>query len=232
MAVHNHVAGAVLAAQQLVVGLLDSRLAHHVAGLVGRIALLVKIVLAHLAHVPDQVGGEAIPGIKPPLLVDGLQLRQLIAMRLDKCLLVGGDVLLDGNGLVTGRGPIAAQRGAQIFHIQVQAVGDERQVGVNVAALLMNQKAGDRGVVVHHQPVLAVEQLAARGQHRNFANAVLLGGKAVVVRSQHLQPPQPPHQGQHDQKNAPLHHRQLQRGELFVAIDHAGEYQPAHILVP
>ena len=38
VAVHDHVAGAVLPAQQLVVSLLDAGLAHHVAWLIGGIA--------------------------------------------------------------------------------------------------------------------------------------------------------------------------------------------------
>ena len=100
VAVHNHIARSVLAAQQLVVGLLHARLAHHVARLVGRIARIVQILLAHLAHVADQVRGKAVARIKPPLLVDRLQLRQLVAVRLDKGLLVGGNVLLDGDRLV------------------------------------------------------------------------------------------------------------------------------------
>ena len=162
VAVHDHIAGAVLAAQQLVVGLLDARLAHHVARLVDGIARIVQILFAHLAHVADQVGGKAVAGIEPALLVDGFQLGQLVAVGLDEGLLVGGDVLLDGDGLVAGRGPVAAQGGAQLLQIEIQPAGDQRQVGVHVAVLLADQEAGDGGVVVHDQPVLAVEELAAR----------------------------------------------------------------------
>jgi len=66
VAVDDHVAGAVLAAQQLVVSLLDTGLAHHVARLVGRITRLVQILFAHLAHVADEVGGKAVAWIEPP----------------------------------------------------------------------------------------------------------------------------------------------------------------------
>ena len=90
VAVDNHFAGTVLAAQQLVVGLLDAGLAHHVAGLVVGKARIVQIVFAHLAHVADQVRGKAVARIKAALLVDGFQLGQLVAVRCDKGLLVGG----------------------------------------------------------------------------------------------------------------------------------------------
>ena len=143
VAVHYHVAGAVLSAQQPVVGFLHSCLAHHVAGFVGRIALLVEIFLAHLTHVPDQVGCKSIPRVEAPHLIHRLQFRQLVAMGLDEGLFIVGNVQLDGDRLVTRRGAIAAQGGAQVFQVQVQAVGNQRQVGVYVAALLANHEAGD-----------------------------------------------------------------------------------------
>ena len=87
VAVDDHVAGAVLAAQQLVVGLLDACLAHHVAGLIGGIARVVQHVFADLADVADQVRGKAVARIEPALLVDGFQLGQLVAVRLDEGLL-------------------------------------------------------------------------------------------------------------------------------------------------
>ena len=102
VAVDDHFARAVLAAQQLVVRLLHARLAHHVARLIVGEARIVQIVLAHLAHVADQMRGKSVARIKPALLVDRLQLGQLVAMRRDKRLLVGGHVLLDGDGLVAG----------------------------------------------------------------------------------------------------------------------------------
>ena len=87
VAVDDYVARAILPAQQLVVGFFDAGLAHHIAGLVGGIARIVQIVFAHFAHVADQVRRKTVARIEPPLLVDGLQLGQLIAVRLDKGLL-------------------------------------------------------------------------------------------------------------------------------------------------
>ena len=190
MAVDNHFSRAVLAAQQFVVGLLHAGLAHHVARLIVGKARIVQIVFAHLAHVADQVRGKAVARIQPALLVDGFQLGQLVAVRRDKGLLVGGHVLLDGDGLVAGLGAVTVQRGAQLIQIEIQAPRNQRQIGVNILVLLAHQKTGDGRVVVHNQPVLAVEELAARRQDRLFADAVLLGQHAVVFYVQHLQPPQ------------------------------------------
>ena len=83
-----------------------------------------------------------------------------------------------------------AQRGAQLFEIEVQALRDHGQVGVDVLVLLANQEAGDGRVVVDQQAVFAVKELAAGGQDGHLADAVLLGQFAEVARAQHLQPPQ------------------------------------------
>ena len=102
VAVDNHFARTVLPAQQLVVCLFHARLAHHVARLVVGEARIIQIVFAHLAHIADQVRGKTIARIEPALFIDGFELGQLIAMRLDKSLLVGRHVLLDGNRLIAG----------------------------------------------------------------------------------------------------------------------------------
>jgi hypothetical protein len=141
---------------------------------------LFRIVLAHLAHVADQVRGKTVARIQPALLVDRLQLRQFVAMRCNKGLLVSRHVLLDGYGLIAGLRTEAVQGGPQLIEIEIQPVCNHRQIGVHIGTLLAHQEAGDRRVVVHHQPVLAVEELAARRQDRLLANAVLLGQHAVA----------------------------------------------------
>ena len=224
MAVHDHIAGAVLAAQQLVVGLLHAGLAHHVARLVVGKARIVQIVLADFAHIADQVRGKSVAGIEAPLFVDRLQFRQLVAVCLDERPLVVRNVLLDGDRLVAGRGAIAAKSGAQLLQIQTQALGDERQIGIDVLVLLANQKAGGGGVVIHHQAAFAIEQLAARRPAPALCGCGFARPAAEVVGSQHLQTPQPCSQRQHHRKNAILHHRQLQSGELLSAVAPAGKH--------
>jgi len=168
------------------------------------------------------VGGKTVARIEPAFLVDGLKLRQLVTVRLDEGLFIRRDAFFDRNRLVAWRGAIVAQSGPQLIQIHVQAFCDQWQIGVPVAVLFANQKTGDRGVVVHQQVAVAIEEFAAGGQHRLLADAILLGEKPVVVRTQHLQPPKPSSQRQHHQQNAVLHRRQLQGGELLAAIDSAG----------
>ena len=216
-AVDDHLSRAVLPAQQFVVGLFHACLAHHVARLIVGKARVVQIVLAHLAHVADQMRGKTVARIQPALLVDGLQLRQLVTMRRDKCLLVGSHVLFDGDRLIAGLGAITVQRGAQLIEIEIQPMGDQRQIRIHIAALLAHQEAGDRRVIVDDKPVLAVEEFAARRQNRLLANAILLGQHAVAVYVQHLQTPQAGSQAEHHQKNAVLHKRQFDCGKLFAA---------------
>ncbi len=218
VAVDNHVARAVFAAQDLIVGLFHARLSDHVPGLVVGVAWLVQVFFADFADISDQVRREPVAGIQAALFVDGFQLRKLVAVGLDKCLLVGGDVLLDGDGLIAGRDAEVAQRGPQLFEIEVQTLRDHGQVGVHILVLLPNQEAGDGRIVVDHQAVLAVKELAAGGEDGDLANAVLLGEFAEVAGSQHLQPPQSGSQCQHHHQNAVLHHCGFHRGELFTAI--------------
>ncbi len=197
VAVDDHFARAVLPAQQLVVGLFHAGLAHHVARLVVGKARIVQVVFAHFAHVADQVRRKSVARIQPALFIDGFELRQLVAMRRDKRLLVRGHVLLDRDGLIAGLGAVVVQRRAQLIEVEIEALGDQRQIGVNILVLLAHQEAGDRRVIVDDEAVLAVEELAARRQDRLFADAILLGQHAVAVDVQHLQPPQARSQGEH-----------------------------------
>ena len=175
MAVDDLVARAVLPAEKLVVGFFDAGFADDVAGLVGGVARQVQIFFTDFADIADEVSGKAIARIEAALLVDGLEFGQFVAVGFDEGLLVGGDVLLDGDGLVAGRGAEMAKRGAELVKIEVEAVGDQGQVGVDVVALLADQEAGDGWVVVDQQAAVAVEELAARRQDGNLADAVLLG---------------------------------------------------------
>ena len=66
---------------------------------------------------------------------------------------------------------------------------NQRQICVHIMILLADQKTGDGRIVVDNDAVFAVEELAARGQDGLFADAVLLGKLAEVLRAQHLQTP-------------------------------------------
>ena len=218
VAVDDHILRAVLAAQQLVVGLLDAGFAHHVARLVGGIARIVQVFFADLTDVADQMRCVAVTGIEAPLFFERVEFGQLVLVRLDEGDFVGRHVLLDGDGLVAGLETIVAQRGAKLVEVEVQAFGDQRQVGVDVVALLANEEAGGRRIVVDDQAALAIEELAARCHHGNFADAVLLCQHAEAVRAQHLQAPQAGDERQHHEQNSPLDCYQLDVGDLLASI--------------
>jgi N-dimethylarginine dimethylaminohydrolase len=164
------------------------------------------------------MGREAVARIEAAFLVDGFKLGQFVAMRLDKRLFVGGNVLLDRDGLVAGRGAVTSQSGAQLVQVKVETARDQRQIVIHVAALFPDEKAGDGGVVVDDETAFAVEQLAARGQDGLLADAVLFRQLAKVLRAEHLEPPELGSEDEQHGKNSILHHRQLEGGELFVAF--------------
>ena len=84
------------------------------------------------------------------------------------------------------------------------------KVGPQVAARLTDQEAGDGGVVVHQQAAFAIEQLAPRRQDGHLADTVLLRQGAVVLRTDHLQPPQAGEQHQQNGDDHVLHDRELE----------------------
>ena len=128
------------------------------------------------------MGGEAVARIEAALLVEGFELGEFVAVGVDEGLLVGGDVLLERDGLVLGRELEAAQRGLNLLDGDVQAGGDERQVGVEVFDLLAEEVAGDGGVVVDEEAAFAVEEAAAGSEDGNLADAVGFGERRGSCR--------------------------------------------------
>ena len=214
--VHDHVARAVGAAQDRVVGFLHARATDHVAGRVGGVAVVIgEHLLGHLAHVADQVRGEAVFGVEPALLVQRFELGQLVAVRFNEGLLVWGDVLLERDGLILGRGGKTLQRRFHGFGRQIEPTRNERDFHRGIVHLLAQQVAGGRRIVVDQQAAFAIEQPPARRKHRHLADAVLLGKRAVVVGIEHLQTPQAEHQDAQNRNDDILRGMQL-GGRDFV----------------
>jgi hypothetical protein len=63
------------------------------------------------------------------------------------------------------------------------------KICIEVLLLLAQEIATDRGIVVDDDAAFAVEDAAARRQHRHLANTVLLGQHAVAAGAEDLQPP-------------------------------------------
>ncbi len=218
--VDDDVAGAVGTAQERVVGGLDAGLADDIAGRVAGIAVIVgEHLLGHLADVADEVGGETVAGVEAALLVAGFELGQLVAVRLDEGLLVGGDVLLERDGLVLGRGGVAPEDGFERVERDVQAAEMRGQVDRGVLDLLAQQVGVGAGVIVDQQPAFAVEDASARGEHGLLADAVGFGEHAVVVGAEHLQVPKAEHEHDQDEDDDVLRGVQLAGRELFFAVE-------------
>src|SRR5215469_8066633 len=107
-------------------------------------------------------------------------------MRFDKRLLVCAYILLNRDRLISRSRPISVQRGAKLVEIEVQSARNQRKIGINILVLLAHQEARNRWIVIDNQPVLAIKQLATRGQHRHLSDAVLLGQQLKILRTKNL----------------------------------------------
>ena len=66
------------------------------------------------------MGGEAIAGVEAALLVEGFEFGEFVAVCVDEGLLVGGDVLLEGDRLVLGSDLEAADGGLDLLDGDVE----------------------------------------------------------------------------------------------------------------
>jgi hypothetical protein len=137
----------------------------------------------------------------------------------DEGLLVGGDVLLERNGLVLRRQLEAAQGCVNLVNRDVQPLGDESDVGVDVFDLLAEEVAGDGGVVVDEQAAFAVEEASARGEDGDLADSVGLGEDAVAIGADDLEAPETHDEGDEDKRDYVLRDSELERGELLFAAE-------------
>ena len=168
------------------------------------------------------MGGEAVAGVEAALLVEGFELGELVAVGGDEGLLVRGDVLLEGDGLVLGGGLEAAEGGLDLVDGDVEALGDEGEIGVEVLDLLAEEVAGDGGVVVDEEAAFAVEEAASGGEDGDLADAVGFGEDAVAVGSYDLEAPEADDQDGEDERDVVLGEVKLDCGELFLAGVGAG----------
>jgi hypothetical protein len=189
-AVHHRAARAVLAHEKLVVLLLHARNTYHVAGIVELELRLIKHVFGDFPYVANQVSHEAALWVQAAVRHDGVELRQLITMRLHERQLVRRNVLFQEDGLVLRQPGKLFNPLAHFIGIQVQAARDQVRVGIQVAALITQQQRGKGRVVVDDNSTFPVQQLASGRENRDIANSVLFGEAGVHVTVHDLQPPQ------------------------------------------
>ena len=145
---------------------------------------------------------------------------KLVLVRLDELLFVGGDVLFEGQRLVFRSEAVLFQDGVDLVDGHVEATSDHGQIGVDVVALLAHEEAGDRGIVVDDEAALAIENLAARSEDGDFADAVGFREGMVVLAADDLETPQAEDQHSHDGRNEVLDSGEAEGREFFVAVQH------------
>ncbi len=133
----------------------------------------------------------------------------------DESLLVGGDVLLERDGLVFGSYLIAAEGRLDLFDRDVEALRDQGQIGIKIFNLLAQEVTGDRGVVVNEQATLAIEETATRSEDGNLADTVGLGEGTEVLGTKDLESPETSDENDENERNKVLGRVKLTRRDLF-----------------
>jgi hypothetical protein len=216
MAVDDDVAAAVGATKEGVVGGLHAGTSDHVAGRVEGVAVIVgEHLLGDLADITDEVGREAVTGVKTSLLIEGFEFGEFVAVGGDECLLVGSDVLFERDRLVAGGDLVVAEDGVNLVDGEVKTLRDERQVGIEVLDLFAEKVAGNGGIVVDEEASLAVEELAARSEDGHLSDAVGLGERPEVVGVDYLKAPEPDQKNGKDQRDQVLGGVKLAGRQLF-----------------
>jgi hypothetical protein len=158
------------------------------------------------------MSGEAVAGVKAALLVEGLELGEFVAVGGDEGLFVRSDVLLEGDGLVLGGYLEAAESGVNLLDGDVEAAGDERQIGVEVFDLFAEEITGDGGVVVDEEAAFAVEEFAAGSEDGDLADAVGFGERAEAFGVEDLKTPEADEEHSEDKRDKVLDRVELADG--------------------
>jgi len=103
----------------------------------------------------------------------------------------------------------------------VEALRDERQVGVEIFHLFAEEVAGDGGVVVDEEAALAVEELAAGGEDGDFADTICFGERAETFGVEHLEAPESGEEDGEDKRDEVLGGVELADGQLLGLADGA-----------
>jgi hypothetical protein len=188
--VHLEALATVLAAQELVEQPLQPALAHHVAA---TIPTLLELLVAGLAHVAQQVGGEPAVGIGALRLDLHDHARQLQLPLLD----LGDVVHAETAPHPHRKNRVGRHLGHRILKIgegNLQQRGEPAQGGVALGRIALelarNQRQREGRPVVHQRQAVAIEQNAAGGRDGADADAVLVRRLLEAAALQHLQIPE------------------------------------------
>ena len=139
-----------------------------------------------------------------------------VLVRIDEGQLAGRQLFLDRDGLVLRSAARlkAAHARHQAVVVQIQALGDRPQVfHLQVFA---RQIQAEGGMIVDDHAAIAIQNLAARRQHRNRLDAVLERPLLINLGIANLQVPEAGDQEQKDGDGDVLKECDLLRGELRI----------------
>ena len=220
MAVDQRASRTVLSHQNRVVLPLHARNSNHVAGAIKLELRLIQHVFGDFAHVADQVRHESVARIQAPVRHDGIQFRQLIAVRVDEGQFVGSDVFFKKNRLILRHGGEVANARPHFVGIEMQAFRNQIAVGIQVARRITQEQSGKRGVVVDNRSPFAVENFSPWRENGHVADAIFFRQRGVKIALHHLEPPQAIGEQQEDAEDDILRRRQADRRYFFVAAKH------------
>ncbi len=210
----------VLTSQVVIEQSLEPGLPHHVAP---SVKPLPELLVADLAHVAQQVGGEAAGR------VDALRLDlHDHARELELPLLDLGHVLeRQAAAHPHGSRGITVNAGR---HLRELAIGNAEQGrhaaehgGAPVPRLVelaRNEREGEGRTVVDERPMLAIVENTALGGDRSYPDPVLLRGLAEVVPRDDLQIPELGHDDQEGDADHGCHHDHPPLAEVAPVGDH------------
>ena len=216
--VHFHALLAIHAHQLIVVLALNAVFADDVALVKARQLRRVQFRFADFADIPDDVRGQTIARIKPVLHAHHFEFGKGagVLVRIDEGQFGRRQFFLDRDGFVL-RGaarlkPAHARHQAVV--IQIQPFGDRPQVfRLQVFA---RQIQAERRVIVDDHAAVAIQNLAARREHRNRLDAVFKRAFLIHLRIADLQVPKAGDQKQEDGDGGVLKKGDLLRRELRI----------------
>ena len=183
-----------VAAEELVVGVLDPGFADLVARLEALELGLLQLFFVDLADVADDVGGAGAVGVvadEDPLHGDA---GELVLVLFDVGDQVEADVAPQRHRGAGGDFFPVCDRPADLAQGHVRELPQPRQLGPFLSRVLGQfrgvQLQRQAGAVVDQDFAVAVEDVAARGDHFELAGAVVLRLGQVLVAGEHLQVPE------------------------------------------
>ena len=210
---------AINAHQPVVVTLFDTGLADDLALVVLREVGNIEFRFADFARVADEVGQDTVLGVEALLGLDELHLgeRPRVFVRFHKSQLCGTQLFLNNDRLVFRTLAKATDALEKVVVVQMQALRDLMKMFFLEGFAGQDQAPG--GVVVHNNPAIAVQNLAARGHQGEGFDPVPLSPFVVNFRAADLQFPETRHQYQKNPDGNVLESMHLRGREAGVVTE-------------